>query len=696
METRANYVLIGAVTLFGIVAGFVFFIWLASVQVDRQYDHYDILFNDVSGLSQAADVRFNGLSVGQVVSLNLYEKDPSKVRVRIEVDAKTPILKNTTAQLRSQGVTGVSYVALSGGTGDSEPLVGEDGGVPLIIGQRSLVDQLSEDAPDLLSEALKVIKDIQAFTGGENQAYVSGILKNLDDASGRLDAALDDFSSITKTVASATSQISAFTDRLDPISKSLQTALDGADETMTVVREAFAESKTTLTTATEALGKAGSAFEGAEGLIREQIPKLVTELDATVVSLRDAIDGIEGEVRSVLASFGAVGQTADARLVELKTTLSALDTTLANADSALKAVEEASDSFDQLVDGDGVALVAEARDALAKADSALDTIGQVVENDLPGAMADVREAVGTANRVIGTVGDEVTAFTGTLEPLSRNADEVLSTATAALTDVRGTLARLDTTLSGADAALKSITTATDSAGTLIEGDGAALVAEARATLAKADASIAAIGRVVTDDVPGIVADIRSASDTANRVIGIVGDELTDFTGRLTPLSREAEAALSAAMETFRDANATLGRIDTAIGTAEAALTAAEGTFTSANRIIDEEVAPTAESIRTAASELGTAVSDVAADLPAVTAELRATMARASDVVERIDAVVAASAPGVQNFAQTGLPEFVRFTQEARSLVASLERIAARLERDPARFLLGNQPPDFRR
>ena len=650
METRANYVLIGAVTLFGIVAGFVFFIWLASVQVDRQYDHYDILFNDVSGLSQAADVRFNGLSVGQVVSLNLYEKDPSKVRVRIEVDAKTPILKNTTAQLRSQGVTGVSYVALSGGTGDSEPLVGEDGGVPLIIGQRSLVDQLSEDAPDLLSEALKVIKDIQAFTGGENQAYVSGILKNLDDASGRLDAALDDFSSITKTVASATSQISAFTDRLDPISKSLQTALDGADETMTVVREAFAESKTTLTTATEALGKAGSAFEGAEGLIREQIPKLVTELDATVVSLRDAIDGIEGEVRSVLASFGAVGQTADARLVELKTTLSALDTTLANADSALKAVEEASDSFDQLVDGDGVALVAEARDALAKADSALDTIGQVVENDLPGAMA----------------------------------------------DVRGTLARLDTTLSGADAALKSITTATDSAGTLIEGDGAALVAEARATLAKADASIAAIGRVVTDDVPGIVADIRSASDTANRVIGIVGDELTDFTGRLTPLSREAEAALSAATETFRDANATLGRIDTAIGTAEAALTAAEGTFTSANRIIDEEVAPTAESIRTAASELGTAVSDVAADLPAVTAELRATMARASDVVERIDAVVAASAPGVQNFAQTGLPEFVRFTQEARSLVASLERIAARLERDPARFLLGNQPPDFRR
>ncbi len=201
METRANYVLIGAITLIGILATFGFFIWLASFEVDRQYDRYDILFDDVSGLSRAANVNFNGIAVGQVVSMAMDKDNPSKVRVRIEVDANTPVLKNTTAQLRSQGVTGVSYVALSGGIGDSEPLVDPDGGVPVIVGQRSLVDQLSEDAPDLLSEALKVIRDIQTFTGGENQAYVAGILKNLDAASGQLDSALSDFSSITRTVA---------------------------------------------------------------------------------------------------------------------------------------------------------------------------------------------------------------------------------------------------------------------------------------------------------------------------------------------------------------------------------------------------------------------------------------------------------------------------------------------------------------
>ena len=62
METRANYVLIGACALVGILLGLGFFVWLAKFQIDRQYAYYDVLFDNVSGLSRAADVRFSGLS----------------------------------------------------------------------------------------------------------------------------------------------------------------------------------------------------------------------------------------------------------------------------------------------------------------------------------------------------------------------------------------------------------------------------------------------------------------------------------------------------------------------------------------------------------------------------------------------------------------------------------------------------------
>ncbi len=134
MEIRANFLLIGAFTLFGILGSLGFFLWLAKVEVDRQYAYYDILFEDVSGLGEAGSVRYNGLPVGQVVWLSLDRADPSKVRVRIEIDAGAPVKTDTVVTLELQGVTGVSYVSLAGGSpgaGRLQAAPGED--VPVIV-----------------------------------------------------------------------------------------------------------------------------------------------------------------------------------------------------------------------------------------------------------------------------------------------------------------------------------------------------------------------------------------------------------------------------------------------------------------------------------------------------------------------------------------------------------------------------------
>ena len=128
METRANYVLIGACALVGILLGLGFFVWLAKLQIDRQYAYYDVLFDNVSGLSRAADVRFSGLSVGQVVSLDLDDEGSGRVRVRIEVAADTPIHEGATAQLQAQGVTGVSLVSIDRGRSDEAAAARDDGG----------------------------------------------------------------------------------------------------------------------------------------------------------------------------------------------------------------------------------------------------------------------------------------------------------------------------------------------------------------------------------------------------------------------------------------------------------------------------------------------------------------------------------------------------------------------------------------
>jgi phospholipid/cholesterol/gamma-HCH transport system substrate-binding protein len=44
-------------------------------------------------------VRYNGVDVGQVLSIGLDPDDPGEVRVRIEVGAETPVKTDTTASL---------------------------------------------------------------------------------------------------------------------------------------------------------------------------------------------------------------------------------------------------------------------------------------------------------------------------------------------------------------------------------------------------------------------------------------------------------------------------------------------------------------------------------------------------------------------------------------------------------------------
>ncbi len=79
------------------------------------------------------------------------------------------------------------------------------------------------------------------------------ILANVEEASGKLQTAIDDFSTISRTVSQATGQISTFTDKLDPIAASVGSALGEAEKTLTSVTAAFDQAHTTLATADGAL-----------------------------------------------------------------------------------------------------------------------------------------------------------------------------------------------------------------------------------------------------------------------------------------------------------------------------------------------------------------------------------------------------------------------------------------------------------
>ena len=279
METRARYILVGAFTLISMVAALGFLLWLARVQINRTYAQYDIVFDTVAGLSEASVVRYNGVDVGNVLAIALDTQNPALVRVRIEIFASTPVRADTVATLASQGVTGVSFVALEGGSPSSDPLVAAaPTWVPVIASKPSVVQELTTAAPDLLKEAIALIEDVREFTTPENTAAVAAILQNVENVTARVDS------------------------------------LAGRAETV------IAAAETTLARADTALAEAEATFAGANAILRDDMPGLVADLKSTIADVGRTAAGLEdfartglpqfeglaAEARTVIASFGAL------------------------------------------------------------------------------------------------------------------------------------------------------------------------------------------------------------------------------------------------------------------------------------------------------------------------------------------------------------------------------------------------------
>src|SRR6056297_70754 len=303
METRANYVLIGAFTVLLSLGLLGMLLWFAKVEVDRQYAYYDVLFEDVSGLSEAASVRFNGLRVGSVVRLRLDPDDPSEVRVTLEVAAETPVRTDTVAVLQLQGVTGVSFVALSGGSAEAPLLreAHEGEGNPVIPSRVSAVQSVLEGAPELLERAIGLIDDLDAMVGPENREAIDAIVRNLASASERLDGVMADVSGLSGDLSSAAGEVAAFTARLESLSAAAEGTLATADETLSTATGAIRRAEGTMDAATGTMEAAGGAFARADALMAEELPGLIAQGRATAEAVERAVTRLEGEAATALA-----------------------------------------------------------------------------------------------------------------------------------------------------------------------------------------------------------------------------------------------------------------------------------------------------------------------------------------------------------------------------------------------------------
>lgn len=197
METKANYVLIGLFAVSVVVAAFGFVFWFHNIGGTAKRTPYIVRFDgSASGLRPGSAVLFNGIRMGEVTQVGLNPADPHQVLATIEVDQKAPIRTDTKVGLDFQGLTGISSVALTGGSASAPALVSTDGQPPMLYADPNASSDVTRAAREvmqridgLLSEKGTLyitFKNVEAFSAtlAQNSQRIDNILAGLENLSG--------------------------------------------------------------------------------------------------------------------------------------------------------------------------------------------------------------------------------------------------------------------------------------------------------------------------------------------------------------------------------------------------------------------------------------------------------------------------------------------------------------------------------
>jgi phospholipid/cholesterol/gamma-HCH transport system substrate-binding protein len=285
METRANHLWVGAITLGLLVALAAFIIWIARLN-QGAVNEYDIFYQQsVAGLANGSQVSYAGVPVGQVREIALSSEDPEFVRVRIRIRDEVPILVGTSASIQAS-FTGVSTILLDGARKDAPAITCETTacpeGRPVIPPGRGGFGEIVANAPLLLERLATLTEQLNLILGPENQEQLAGILEN----SNRL----------TRELADAAPRLEGTFNELEGALKEASEALDAFE-------------KVSLTT---------NELLDAEG------PKLAQELSETLASANQAAASLSAVLEDARPATRALSETTlptvEATLQDLRTT----------------------------------------------------------------------------------------------------------------------------------------------------------------------------------------------------------------------------------------------------------------------------------------------------------------------------------------------------------------------------------------
>ncbi|HOY76899.1 MAG TPA: MlaD family protein [Hyphomonadaceae bacterium] len=301
METKANYVLIGAFVLLAAGALALFTLWIAGNPLNRSYADYDVIFEGpVNGLTEGGEVRFNGIKVGEVQTLRLDREDPNKVVARIRIDAQTPVRTDSVAQLNFMGITGVTFIQILAGDPKKPLLTSVNGQTPQIFTSRTLVDELFQGGQDLLGVSGDTIKKINEMLSDENLAHLTATLASIDKVAakiaqddGLIDSATSALKSIDKAAATIEGTAQSVDQALASISKDVNSVSTDASRALADLEPTLKDARTAMANVNGAVAQINTNLAPSATTAIQNIGHAATDIQSMMLRLQGLLAQIE-------------------------------------------------------------------------------------------------------------------------------------------------------------------------------------------------------------------------------------------------------------------------------------------------------------------------------------------------------------------------------------------------------------------
>lgn len=505
METKANYTIVGLFAVIIVAAAFGFIYWFAELSQTGNYAKIVVRVpGSAAGLNVGSPVRFNGIPVGQVKSVNLDFDNPQYVLAVAEVAVDTPINASSIIKLEAQGLTGSSLFEISTPDGAGSNMLQTAFETDTIIqldAQASGIASLIETAEKIMLRTDAIVSQVETFVTSAQDPIIK-TLENAETFSDALTKNADGIDEFLKSVSGLTGTIQTLSVRIDGTLASADRLLTSIDPEK--IDNTLKNFETMSADASKSLAKIDLLLAQVEP---EQIGATVQNITQASQDAKEALN----QAKIAISSIGNSSEDISAMIADVSETAKKLNAASGRVDALLAEVKPGQ-------------------------------IGKTLD-DISQASADARIALGEAKKVVESVG-------------GRSSDIDLM-----ITSVGDTAKRLNSATQKIDVLLAEVNPA------LVKqtiADISTAGSDARKAMADAKQVVASVGGR-TEDIDQMITDVSQIAKRLNDASGRVDGVLAKLDGFLgdgdsSSIMADAQDTLKAFKDVAENLNKRIGPI----------------------------------------------------------------------------------------------------------------------------------------